>query len=306
MPSLLSIKARLKAVENIQKITRAMQLVAAAKFKRSEQRAKTSRPYTDELDGVLRALAGAGGPGGGVSSIEIGFRPDGPSVEVPVTRIFEQPGEEPPRRVGLVLITSDRGMCGAFNTKLIRAALEFVKERSGAEVRLILLGRKGYSFFKNKHVPILFHEEKIGDRLELDEVRRITEKLFLAFAGEEVDALYMIYARFESAAASSVTTDKLLSIPAPETEEAGDDYILEPDRRSVYRTLVPLYAMTKVYAALTDSFASEYGARMTAMQLATKNAEEVAGDLVIERNRLRQAAITKELSEIVGAVEALK
>jgi F-type H+-transporting ATPase subunit gamma len=306
VPSLLSIKARLKAVENIKKITRAMQLVAAAKFKRAEQRAKTSRPYTDELDGVLRVLSGTGGPDGEVSSIEVTFRAGGPAVEVPISRVFEQPGEEPPRRLGLVLVTSDRGMCGAFNTKLIRAALEFVKDHTGMDVRLIPLGRKGYLYFRNRHIPILFHEEKIGDGLELDEVRRITENLVLLFANGEVDALYMIYARFETATTSSVRTDKLLSIPAAEPEDAGDDYILEPDRRSAYRTMVPLYATTKIYAALADSFASEYGARMTAMQLATKNAEEMVGRLIIERNRLRQAVITKELSEIVGAVEALK
>ncbi len=310
MPSLLAIKARLKAVENIKKITRAMQLVAAAKFKRSEQRARTSRPYSDEFDGILRVLAGADQSTDketpADSTIELLFEEGKPPVEIERSKIFEQPGEPAPKRPGLVLVTSDRGMCGAFNTKLIRATLEFAKDHPEMDVRLVPIGRKGHLFFRNRKIPILFHEEKVSDGLELDEMRRITQKLVGLFVTGEVDALYLVYAQFENVATSRVRIDKFLSIPRIEREERQEVYILEPDRRSVYEKLIPLYATTKIYAALAGSFASEYGARMTAMQSATKNAEEMIDALVVDRNRLRQAVITKELSEIVGAAEALK
>jgi F-type H+-transporting ATPase subunit gamma len=309
LASLLDIKARLKAVENIKKITRAMQLVAAAKFKRSEDRAKTARPYCEEFDRVLRVLAGLVGEpdrsSGPDSVIEIAFDQGGPPVEIEIARIFERRDEPPPKRVALVLVTSDRGLCGAFNTRLIRAALEFIDSHRELEVRLILIGRKGYLYFKNRDIPILFHEEKLSDRLELEEIKRVTQRLVGVFVSGEVDAVHMIYAQFKTVMTSTVKVEKFLSIPRAETGGGGETYILEPDRRSVYRKLLPLYATTKVFATLADSYASEYGARMTAMQLATNNAEEMMGDLTIERNRLRQAVITKELAEIVGGSEAL-
>jgi F-type H+-transporting ATPase subunit gamma len=296
-------------VENIKKITRAMQLVAAAKFKRSENRATTARPYSEELDGVLRILAGLTDDAQGATPdavFELAFEEGKPPVEVAATKIFEQPGDPEPKRPGLVLVTSDRGLCGAFNTKLIRAALDFVKHHPDMDVHLIPIGRKGYLYFRDKQIPIVHHEERISDKLEIDEIKRLAQKLVGVFVAGEVDALYIVYAEFKSVMVSTVRIEKFLSIPRVEREERQEAWILEPDRRSVYQTLLPLYTTTKIFATLADSFASEYGARMTAMQLATKNAEEMLDALVIERNRLRQAVITKELSEIVGGAEALK
>jgi F-type H+-transporting ATPase subunit gamma len=309
VPSLLTIKERLKAVENIKKITRAMQLVAAAKFKRSEQRARASRPYSDEFEGVLRVLSGAARSldrgASSASTIEVAFEEGGPATEIEASAMFAQPGAPEPRRAALVLVTSDRGMCGAFNTKLIRAAIEFARDHPSMNVRLVPVGRKGYLYFRRKDIPILFHEERLGDALDFAEIRRIARKLLGYFVTGEVDAVYIAYAQFGSATTSTVRIDKFLAIPRGDEEESEDVYILEPDRRSVFEKLLPLYATTKIYAVLADSFASEYGARMTAMQMATKSAEEMIGTLVIERNRLRQAVITKELTEIVGAAEAL-
>ena len=310
VPSLLDIKARLKATENIRKITRAMQLVAAAKFKRSEDRAKTARPYCEEFDRVLRVLAGlidgADRAAGPESTIEMTFEPGKPPVEIEMARIFEHRGEPEPKRVALVLVTSDRGLCGAFNTRLIRAASEFISAHPGVDVRLIPVGRKGYLYFKIRNFPILFSEEKLSDRLELDEIGRITRRLVALFVSGEVDAVYFVYPQFKTVMTSTIRVEKFLSIPRFEKNEGQETYLLEPDRRSVYERLLPLYATTKVFATLADSFASEYGARMTAMQLATTNAEEMLGTLTIQRNRLRQAVITKELAEIVGGAEALK
>ncbi|MEJ2720457.1 MAG: ATP synthase F1 subunit gamma [bacterium] len=310
MASLLDIKDRIKAVENIKKITRAMQLVAAAKFKRAETRAKTTRPYTQELDEVLGILAGLAEAAedelSGDAAYELSFAEDEEPLVVEGRKLFEQSDDPEPKRPGIVLFTADRGLCGAFNTKLIRAALEFVGSHPGTECQLIPIGKKGYTYFKRRDIPIIHNEFGLSDKLELEEIKRITHMLVDLYVSDKVDALYFIYAQFKSAMVSDIQVEKFLKIPRVEERKEQEDYILEPERKAVYETLLPLYATTKVFATLADSFASEYGARMTAMQLATKNAEEMYSDLVILRNRLRQAVITKELAEIVGGAEALR
>jgi F-type H+-transporting ATPase subunit gamma len=308
--SLLDIKDRIKAVENIKKITRAMQLVAASKFKRSESRAKTTRPYSQELDEVLGILAGLAEAAednlSGGATYELAFVEGEPPLIVEGQRLFEQSDDAEPRRPGIVLFTADRGLCGAFNTKLIRTTQEFVRSHPEMECQLISIGKKGYTYYKNKDIPIIHHEEGLSDKIELEEIKRITHMLLDLYVSDKVDALYFIYAQFKSAMVSNIQVEKFLKIPRVEGKREQEDYILEPERKAVYETLLPLYATTKVFATLADSFASEYGARMTAMQLATKNAEEMYDDLVILRNRIRQAVITRELAEIVGGAEALR
>lgn len=300
MPSLLDIKSRIRAVENIKKITRAMQLVAAAKFHRSQNRARSTRPYSMELDailGVLAAMSDDDLDARGESMLELSFAEGEAALRVERARFFEQTET---RRPGIVLFTADRGLAGAFNTRLIRAASAFIDEHSGTEPKLITIGKKGHAHFKRRNVPIIHHAEGISDRLNLDAIRRITHQLVNLFVSDEVDALYFIYAKFRTAMRSDVTTEKFLSIPPATEQKTKGVYILEPSREAVYQSLIPLYATTKVFATLADSFASEYGARMIAMQLATKNAEEMLDAQVLLRNRLRQAIITKELAEIVG------
>ncbi len=309
MATLLDIKARINTVANIKKITRAMQLVAAAKFTRAQNRARSSRPYTRELDGILGVLAalseGLSEEESAGRLIDISFQDGGEPLRTSWARLLEQREETKP---GIVLISADRGLCGAFNTRLIRAAQESMRKHEDKDCKLITIGRKGYSFFKAKKQPILYHREGISDKLILEEVKEVTRNLVELFVRDEVDSLHLIYTRFKSAMASTVTEERFLSIPPiEETETKGMDlYILEPDREGVFQRLFPLYATTKIFSALAESFASEYGARMTAMQLATKNAEEMLDSLIISRNRLRQAIITKELAEIVGGAEALK
>jgi F-type H+-transporting ATPase subunit gamma len=300
MPSLLDIKARIRAVENIKKITRAMQLVAAAKFNRAQNRARSARPYSDELDAVLGVLAAISEDefdSAGDSMLELSFVEGEPPLEIDRAKLFDQ---SEIKRPGVVLFTADRGLAGAFNTRLIRAASAFIKDHPEMDSRLITIGKKGHTYFKTRDIPIIHSEDGISDKLELTEIKRITGKLVSLFVSGEVDGLYLIYSKFKTAMRSDVTTERFLSIPPVTTETARDVYILEPDREAVYETLVPLYATTKIFATLADSFASEHGARMVAMQLATKNAEEMLDAQVILRNRLRQAIITKELAEIVG------
>jgi F-type H+-transporting ATPase subunit gamma len=305
MATLRDIKARIKSVSNIRKITRAMQLVAAAKLNKAQERAHTVRPYADELEGILGALAGmVSGDESGDATVEMQFSEDGPALETTRAALFD---DVPSRgRIALVLMTSDRGLCGAFNTNLIRAAEKFLAEHADRDCRLITLGRKGHNYFKRRETPILFHQEGIDDKLDLPQIKEITGRLVEAFLSDEVDCLYIIYAKSIKAALYRVTTQQFLPIPPVEAGGTDENYIMEPDRDTLFARLIPLYATTTIFSALADSFASEYGAKMAAMQQATKNADEKVNDLIIERNRMRQATITKELAEIVGGAEALK
>jgi F-type H+-transporting ATPase subunit gamma len=213
-------------------------------------------------------------------------------------------GETTAERPALVLITSDRGLCGSFNSNLTRAAYRFMNDHPGT--KLITLGRKGQTYFKTVKIVPHFHKEGISDKLEIAEIREITGRLVEMYVKGEVDSVFIVYAKFRRGTAYDVTTQQFLPIPPVEGSEGGDVYILEPDRDRVFETLIPLYAKTAIFSAFADSFASEHGARMAAMQQATNNAEEKVNDLTILRNRMRQAAITKELAEIVGGAEALK
>ena len=305
MPSLLDIKARIKAVENIKKITRAMQLVAAAKFNRAQNRARSARPYAEELDSVLGILAAISEDDpdiGADSTLRLSFVDDQPPMQIELARLFDPAKIERP---GIALFTSDRGLAGAFNTRLIRAAATFVTDHPEMDSRLITIGKKGHSYFKRRDIPIIHHEEGISDKLELTQIKAISDKLVRLFVENEVDGIYLVYPKFHTAMKSDVTIEQFLSIPPIETEKMKDVYILEPDRRAVYETMIPLYATTKIFATFADAFASEHGARMVAMQLGTKNAEEMLEAQVILRNRLRQAIITKELAEIVGGSAGL-
>jgi F-type H+-transporting ATPase subunit gamma len=305
MATLRDIKARIKTVANIKKITRAMQLVAAAKLNRAQERAQTVRPYAEELNGILATLAMLSGEDAVTreTPMEISISGEGPPVSTTREMFFAQTEE---KRPGLVLLTSDRGLCGAFNTQLTRAAQAFLKERRDADTRLITLGRKGRAFFKTRKIDSLYHREGISDRLLLPEIKEITGRLVDLYVTGEVDSLYLIFAKLRKALSYDITVQKFLSIPPVEQSGGEEVYILEPDRDRVFEALIPLYATTTIFSALADSYASEYGARMVAMQQATTNAEEKMNDLIILRNRLRQATITKELAEIVGGAEALK
>ena len=301
MATIRDLKNRIRAVENIRKITRAMQLVAAAKLNRAQQRAQSVRPFADELDRILGGLAGGGIEESADVVVEFPYA-DG-VVKTTLGRIFSTHEIKKP---GLVLFTADRGLSGAFNANLIRAAQHFIREHRDQEVKLITIGRKGYGFFRRRPTPVVHFKTGLSDRLVLDEIRDVTGKLLELYASGEVDALYFIYAKSLRASLYRVTTQQFLPIPLAEDTKTDDNYIIEPGRDELFANLIPLYANSRVFSVLADSFASEYGARMAAMQQATKNADEKLDGLVLERNRLRQAIITKELAEIVGGAEALK
>jgi len=303
MATIRDLKNRIRAVENIRKITRAMQLVAAAKLNRAQQRAHAVRPFADELDRVLGGLAGGGIEESSDVVIEFTYAEGVAPIKTTLGRIFSTHEVKKP---GLVLFTADRGLSGAFTSNLVRAAQTFLREHSTQECKLITIGKKGNTFFRRRSTPIVYHRAGLSDRLLLSEIKEVTGKLLQLYVEGEVDALYFIYAKSIKASVYRVTTQQFLSIPAVAGATSDDNYLIEPGRDELFADLIPLYATSRVFSVLADSFASEYGARMAAMQQATKNADEKLDDLVIERNRLRQATITKELAEIVGGAEALR
>ncbi len=301
MPTLQDIMARIETVANIKKVTHAMQLVAAAKLTRAQERAQTVRPYAQELDGILGTLAALSGDSEGETPMTMRFFEDEPELETTRESLF---GETKAERPALVVITSDRGLCGSFNANLTRAGNAFIKKHPGT--RLIALGKKALTYFEMVKIKPEFHREGISDKLAIEEIREITGRLVELYVKGEVDSVFLVYAKFRKGTLSDVTTQQFLPIPPVQGAEGADAYILEPSRDQVFESLIPLYATTAIFSALADSFASEHGARMAAMQQATQNAEEIVDDLTITRNRMRQAAITKELAEIVGGAEALK
>lgn len=285
MATLKQIRGRIKAAKNIQQITKAMKLVAAARLKKATDRVLEARPYADKLREVMGSLSSAG---------EL---PSHPLMDKRVVR-----------KVGLILLTSDRGLAGAFNTSLLRKASDFIKE-SPHEVSMYTVGKKGTTFFtKRGGVVGSMSVPSSGARLQdATEVARISRELY---ESGEVDAVYVCYAKFFSAIRQVPQIVQLLPIEPPKASEAAKgpavEFEFDPSAEELLGTLLPRYFLTLVWQAMLESTASEFGARMTSMTSATDNAGKMIGSLTLKANRERQAAITKEILEVVGGAEALK
>jgi F-type H+-transporting ATPase subunit gamma len=302
MPSLKAIRKRISSVKGTQKITRAMKMVAGARLARAQQRILALRPYAvktgEVLAEVTKALA------------------ESSSSSTPHPLLARR--DE--RHVVILVVTSDRGQCGAFNSNIARAAerLWREKEAAGAEVRIATIGRKGRDFFVRRKAPILHVFEGIWDNPDIATVRTVARKLLPAFLAEEVDSIYLVYNEFKSAMSQRVVSEPLLPLTLPEAAsesaesaeppswESHREYLFEPDQGALLERLVPMYIEATLARALLESMASELGARMTAMDSATKNAAEMISKLTLAYNRARQAAITTELMEIIGGAEALR
>jgi F-type H+-transporting ATPase subunit gamma len=282
MASLKAIRKRIASVRNTQQITKAMKMVAAAKLRRAQEAVVQSRAYTEKLGEVVAGLASE-------SSLR----------EHPLVR-----ERDPQARVMLIVLTSDRGLCGGFNTNLIRLAERFLgtPERSAV---LGTIGRKGYDFYKRRSVDIVEHATA-ESAAPIELARDIVARAVARFVNDEVDAVYVLFSRFRSAISQVPTVERLLPIEAPTKSDDPREYLFEPDRNAVIENLLPRYVEVKVFQAVLESIASEHGARMTAMESASKNANDMIERLTLEMNRARQATITKELMEIVGGAEALK
>ena len=286
MATLRDIQRRIRSVQSTQKITRAMKLVAAAKLRRAQERILSARPYASKMAELLGNL---------VSGTDTGHP------------LMEQ--REGPRRQ-IVIITADRGLAGAFNTNVIRRAVELVRESSAAEVTLVVVGRKARDFFRRRATTIKRDMIGFWDRLAYSHAVELADYFMQQYLDSEVDEVVLLYNEFRSVTMQRPVRVQLLPIPHGEVEAAESaapvDYIYEPSPEAILGDLLPRHVRMQVYRALMESLAGEYGARMTAMEAATKNAKEMIDVLTIQYNKARQEKITKELLDIVGGAEALK
>jgi F-type H+-transporting ATPase subunit gamma len=271
-----------------------MKMVAGARLNRAQARIQEMRPYAQETARVLRSVVGGAGAAGG--------------AEHPLLAARER------KTALLLVVTSDRGLCGAFNSSILRRAEALWKqlEAQGTEVKIYAIGRKGRDFFIRRQAPLVQFFEAVWDDLNLEQARRIARGILKPYLSEEVDEIRIVYNEFKSAM-TQVVTDEVL-FPLQMAADAGEGsaeptgsegYIFEPDKKSLLDVLVPMYIEVTLLRALYESMASELGARMTAMDSATKNASDMIDSLTLQYNRARQAAITTELMEIIGGAEAL-
>lgn len=284
MATLRDIRKRIRAVKSTTQITKAMEMVAAARLRRAQQMVEQSRPYSEKMRLILEQISAAAG-----------------SINHP---FFEQ--REVKRKM-LVVFTSDRGLCGSFNSNIIRPATKWMRENEQFEPRLVLVGKKGEDFFRRQKWPIAKVYKNMQGRMNLDTVRDLTHFLINAFISGEVDQVDLIYTKFISTTSYRVGVHSFLPIVPPKSEKKSNKhYIFEPDPEHIFEALMPSYALTIAQMALAETFASEHGARMIAMGQATRNANEMIDSLTLQYNKARQATITKELLEVVTGAEALK
>jgi len=290
MPTLLDFRHRIRSVKNTQQITRAMKFVAAARLRRAQERAIAARPYAHQMARVLRSTIGR--------------------IENPVHPLFERRPEE---KLLLIVVTGERGLCGAFNANVLRQAAEFYREHEGKQILALPVGKKGRDALRRQERGFAGEYTNVLARVEFEDARRIATQVIELYTVKRVDAVYIVFSEFKNVLAPHLTLEKLLPIEAIEAEEmpaaeaatAQVDYIYEQSAEELFNGLIPQYIFSMLYHAMTESVAAEHAARMTAMDSATNNASDMIDDLTLHMNRVRQAAITKEIIEIVSGAAAL-
>ncbi len=284
MATLKDIRRRIRSVQSTQQITKAMQMVAAAKLRRSQEKILSSRPYAARMTMILRSLASAAG-----------------EQSHP---LFEK---REVRKRTFVVIASDKGLCGAFNANLFRHTEHEMMGLERASIDLIPVGRRATDYFRRRAWRGSYQIPELGDQASLETAQSLARHLVGLYAHGETDAVDFLYTRFLSMGSRRIVQERFLPI-VPDAQDAGrtKDYIFEPSAEGIFGELLPRYIQTRVLTAIADSIASEHASRLIAMTAATKNAGEMITVLTLIRNKLRQAAITKEISELVGGAEALK
>jgi F-type H+-transporting ATPase subunit gamma len=304
VPSLKAIRTRIVSVKSTQKITRAMKMVAGARLNRAQQRITALRPYAVKTGEILQSVAAtitatAAGDGG-----ELVSAPPHPLL-----------AKRPEANVLIIVLSADRGLCGAFNTNVNKATEREWREREaqGAQVHFATLGRKGREYIARRGGKIDRDFPKIYDGLDLGKGRMVSAWMVGRFLKKDYDSVFLVYNEFKSAITQRVSVERLLPLPEPPPKEEqapgtspAREFLYEPDERALLERLVPMYVEISIYRAMLESQAGFFGAQMTAMDAATRNAKEMIGRLTLAYNRARQAAITKELMEIIGGAEALK
>ncbi len=297
MAGLKEVRYRIASVKSTQQITNAMKMVAASKLRRAQTAIIKLRPYAAKLREILQNLS---------SSIE-------DSSENAFSKVRE------PNKVLLVVITSNRGLCGGFNSNIIKATTNLLQttyaaQQNAGQVSLITVGRKASEFFMKRNFNVVSSHDELLDGIAFEKITSLAEQLMKSFVDKQYDQILIVYNQFKNAAVQRLIVEQFLPIipetvdktAAPAKAVRTPDYIFEPDKETIIRELIPKSLRIQLYKAILDSFASEQGARMTAMQKATDNAQDLLRDLRISYNKARQNAITKELLEIVSGAEALK
>ena len=284
MATLRDIRRRIGSVRNTRQITRAMKVVAASRLRRSQERMFNARPYANQMMELLESLA---------------------------ARLEQQHpllARRPEKKVLLVVVTADRGLCGAFNANLLRTAHNYIRERGENKVSLVVVGRKGRDFFRRRSANVTAEYVNIFRQLEFAHAKELADKIIDLYTSETIDAVYFVYNEFKSMMAQNVKVERYLPIEpvVPSEGEFLADYIYEQSPAEILRTLLPRYVEVEVFRALLESQAAELAARMTAMDAATNNADELIESLRLKLNRARQAGITKEIIEVVSGAQALE
>lgn len=285
MPSLIDIRRRIRSVKSTQQITRAMKLVSAAKLRRSQDRVLAARPYAAATARLLADLARAA-------------RKD-ERLAHPLL------AERPEERIQLVLITADRGLAGAFNSNLIKAAQQFLEEHGGQRVELELIGRKGRDFFRKRQAPISGEHIGMTEKVTYEYSAGIARQIMARFEREEIDAVYLLFNEFKSVMAQRITLNRILPVELP-AAAGGIEFLYEQPPQKLIGRLLPRYVEIALHHALLESAAAQQAARMTAMDAATTNAAEMIDRLTLYMNRVRQASITREIIEVVSGAAGVE
>ncbi len=292
MANVREYRRRIKSVKSTQQITRAMKLVAAASLRRSQERVISARPYAKRMLAVLNSLA---------TRVKAQATVDGEENLHPLLR------ERPENKIALIVITGDRGLCGAFNNNIVSAASDFIERHKGKDVSLTLVGKRGRDFFRKRPVKRDHEYVNILAKVTHDQAKEIAAPIIEAYAKAQLDAVYLVYNEFKTVMQQRVAVEKLLPITRLELSpgEVLIDYIYEQPPQKILSDLLPKHVEVQFYRAFLESVAAEHAARMTAMDNATNNAEEMISTLTLVMNKIRQASITKELIEIVSGANAL-
>jgi F-type H+-transporting ATPase subunit gamma len=291
MPSLIDLRRRIRAVKNTQQITKAMKMVAASKLRRAQERMVSARPYAQQMQRVLASVA---------SRVD-------PSIHPLLTSREHRQNST----TLVIVVTGDKGLCGSFNTNVIKGAASFI--RSSAEpCSLGLVGRKGRDFFGRRGFSVLFEQIGIFQKLRFDDAQTIARTAIEAFTSEQVDRVVLVYNEFKSVMTQRVVVDRLLPIARGDVEAQEVtpspnlvDYLYEPSAQEIFNQLLPRYIEAQIYRALLESNAAFFAAQMTAMDTATKNSADMISSLTLYMNKVRQAAITREIIEVVSGAQAL-
>ncbi|HKY23245.1 MAG TPA: ATP synthase F1 subunit gamma [Vicinamibacterales bacterium] len=293
MPSLLDLRRRIRAVKSTQQITKAMKMISASKLRRAQDRIIGARPFALHMQRVLNSVA---------SRVDSSTHP---------LLVEREPG--PDAKILLIVITADKGLCGGFNTNVIKAASSFIGAAGTGPVCLGLVGRKGRDFFKRRGFEVRIEEVGIFQKVKYADAQRIAQAAIDEFTGGRAGKVFLVYNEFKSVMQQRVTTEQLLPIPKQDAGSGnqapvpGDvDYLYEPGPAEIFADLLPKHIEIQVYRALLESAAAEHAARMTAMDAASKNSGEIIDTLTLYMNKVRQAAITREIIEVVSGAAAAK